>query len=586
MQSADVILMLAAAFGAALVLGYIMQRCGLSPIVGYLLAGVLVGPQTPGFAANVQLAEQLADVGVILIMFGVGLQFHMEELLAVRRAAIPGAIAGMASGTILGAYVAHVFGWSWTASAVFGLSLSVASTVVLVRVLSDARKLHTPSGHIAVGWLVMEDLLTVIVLVLLPPLVNGEPTVSGMVSSFALTIVKIGAFAVFAVVVGQRVIPKLLDRVAATRSRELFTLTVLVLALGIAVGSARLFGVSMALGAFVAGMVVNRSDYSLRAASDALPMRDAFAVLFFVSVGMLLDPGVLVDHFGLFAAALAIVVFAKPMIVALVLAILRYPLRTILTVPSALAQIGEFSFILAALGRSLGVLPEVATDVVVSVSIASILINSPVARLIEPVERLILRMRKSGVDLGDTDSGSSSSLDPQTRAIVIGYGPTGRTVTRLLKENGISPTVVELNMDTVRQLRVNGLSAVYGDARHPDALVSAGLRHAGTLIISGADTGSPEIIRVARDINSKVHTFVRSAYLRDVPPLKHAGAEQVFAGEGEVALAMTEAVLRRLGATADQIDRERDRVRAELFGVYSDHGATGNDEGTTAREVR
>jgi CPA2 family monovalent cation:H+ antiporter-2 len=342
----------------------------------------------------------------------------------------------------------------------------------------------------------------------------------------------------------------------------------------------------MALGAFVAGMVVNRSEYSLRAASDALPMRDAFAVLFFVSVGMLLDPGVLVDHLGLFAAALAIVVFAKPMVVALVLAILRYPLRTILTVPSAVAQIGEFSFILAALGRSLGVLPDVATDIVVAVSIASILINSPVARLIAPVEGLILRLGKSSEDLADPDAGSSSSLDPQTRAIVIGYGPTGRTVTRLLKENGISPTVVELNMDTVRQLRVDGLSAVYGDARHPDALVTAGLRHAGTLIISGADTGSPEIIRVARDINSKVHTFVRSAYLRDVPPLKHAGAEQVFAGEGEVALAMTEAVLRRLGATADQIDRERDRVRAELFGVYSDHNATANDVGTTAREVR
>ena len=588
MHGADVVLMLAAGLGAALMLGYVTQRVGLSPIVGYLIAGVLVGPHTPGFAADAALAEQLAEVGVILIMFGVGLQFHMEELLSVRRVAIPGAIAGMAAGAGLGALAAHTFGWSWASSAVFGLTLSVASTVVLVRVLSDARTLHTPSGHIAVGWLVMEDLLTVITLVLLPTLVAGRPTIGGMAISLALTLAKIGALVVFAVVVGQRVIPALLDRVAATRSRELFTLAVLVIALGIAVGSAMLFGVSMALGAFVAGMVVNRSDYSLRAASDALPMRDAFAVLFFVSVGMLLDPAALLDYPGLIVAALGVVVIAKPAIVALVLAVLGYPLRTVLTVPSALAQIGEFSFILAALGRTLGVLPEVATDIVVAVSIASILINAPLARLIAPVERLILKVRRRGEPIEETGGGSSSSLDPQTRAIVVGYGPTGRTVTRLLKENAISPTVVELNVDTVRELRQGGMSAVYGDARHYDTLIGAGVRHAGTLIISGADPGSAEIIKLARDINPRVHTFVRSAYLRDVPPLKRAGAEQVFAGEGEVALAMTEAVLRRLGATPDQIDRERDRVRVELFGVYSksDPVESENGEGLAAREVQ
>ena len=569
MQSADLILMLASGLGAALVLGYITQRLGLSPIVGYLIAGVAVGPHTPGFAANLEIAEQLAEVGIILIMFGVGLQFHVGELLAVRRAAIPGAIAGMASATLLGALAARAFDWAWPAAIVFGLTLSVASTVVLVRVLADARKLHTPSGHIAVGWLVMEDLLTVVTLVLLPTLAGGRAGVAEMATDIGWTLAKVAALVLFAAVVGQRVIPALLDRVAGTRSRELFTLAVLVIALGIAVGSAQLFGVSMALGAIVAGMVVNRSEYSLRAASDALPMRDAFAVLFFVSVGMLLDPTVLLDQAGLFAAALAIVIVGKPMVVAAVLALLGYPLRTVLTVPSALAQIGEFSFILAALGRSIGVLPAVANDIVVAVSIASILISPGAARLIPTLERLMLRLRRRVPAMDESEAGSTSSLNPQTRAIVIGYGPTGRTVTRLLRENGISPTVVELNMDTVRALRQDGISAVYGDARHGDALVSAGLPHADTLIVSGADTGSPEIIRVARDINPKVHIFVRSAYLRDVPALKSAGAEQVFAGEGEVALAMTEAVLRRLGATADQIDRERDRVRAELFGVYS-----------------
>ena len=567
MHGADLILMLAAALSAALVLGYSTQRLGLSPIVGYLIAGVLVGPHTPGFAADTAIAEQLAEVGVILIMFGVGLQFHLDELLSVRHVAMPGAVVGMASATALGAWVGRMFGWSWPGAIVFGLTLSVASTVVLVRVLSDARKLHTPIGHISLGWLVMEDLLTVIALVLLPTLATGQLTPAAVGIDLAIALLKVGALVAFAALVGQRLIPALLDLVAATRSRELFTLAILVLALGIAVGAAVVFGVSMALGAFAAGMVVNRSDYSVRAASDALPMRDAFAVLFFVSVGMLLNPATLLEQPWLVLAALAVVLIGKPIVVAAMLAFMRYPLRTVLSVPSALAQIGEFSFILAGVGRSLGVLPQIATDVVVAVSIGSIVINPLAARLIGPAERTLLRMRHRELPLSeDVEATTSSSLDPQTRAIVIGYGPTGRTVTRLLRENGISPTVVELNMDTVRQLRQDGISAVYGDARHHDSLVTAGLRHAGTLIVSGADTGSPEIIQGAREINPDVDIFVRSVYLRDVPTLKAAGAEQVFSGEGEVALAMTEAVLRRLGATADQVDRERDRVRAELFG--------------------
>jgi CPA2 family monovalent cation:H+ antiporter-2 len=563
MHGADLVLMLAAGLGAALVLGYFTQRLGLSPIVGYLIAGVIVGPNTPGFTASVAIAERLAEIGVILIMFGVGLQFHLEELLAVRRIAIPGAIVGMASATALGAAAPRLFGWSWSAAIVFGLSLSVASTVVLVRILSDARRLHTPVGHIAVGWLVMEDVLTVVALVLLPTFTVGQLTASSVAADLAVTVAKMAALVIFAAIVGRRIIPALLDRIAATRSRELFTLAVLVIALGIAVGAALLFGVSMALGAFVAGLVVNRSDYSLRAASDALPMRDAFAVLFFVSVGMLLDPAALLEEPWLVAAALAVVVVGKPLVVALLLAIFRYPLRTVLSVPSALAQIGEFSFILAGLGQSLGVLPEIATDLIVAVSITSIVVNPLASRLIEPVERLFTRLQE-GAEADAEDGATSSSLDPQTRAIVVGYGPTGRTVTRLLRENGISPTVVELNMDTVKQLRQTGISAVYGDARHPNSLITAGLRHAGNLIISG-DFGAREITQTAREINPRVHIFVRSVYLRDVPPLRAAGAEQVFSGEGEVALAMTEAVLRRLGATADQIDRERDRVRAELF---------------------
>jgi CPA2 family monovalent cation:H+ antiporter-2 len=563
------ILTLAVSLSTALVFGYVTHRLGLSPIVGYLLAGVAIGATTPGVLADPAIAEQLAEVGVILLMFGVGLQLHVEELLAVRRVAVPGAAAGIGAATFLGALTAWSLGWTWASSLVFGLTLSVASTVVLVRVLSDTRQLHTSSGHIAVGWLVVEDVITVVMLVLLPTLVGASVTVPAVVGSVALTLLKVGLLVGFAVVVGARAVPLLLDLVAATRSRELFTLTVLALALGIAVASTTIFGVSMALGAFIAGLTVGRSDYSLRAATDALPMRDAFAVLFFVSIGMLLDPVALLASPWLTLASLGVVVVGKPLVAAMVLAMMRYPLHTVLTVPSALAQIGEFSFILAAQARDLRVLPEEAMDVVVAVSIASILVNPVASRAIGPLERRLARLRlirrAATIDMF-AERGARSSLEPEDRAVVVGYGPTGRTVSRLLRENGVSPTVVELNIDTVRALRDEGVSAVYGDARDPNTLVAAGIRHAATLIVSGADSGAPEMIRVARELNPPLHVFARGAYLRDVPKLRGAGAEHVFSGEGEVALAMTEAVLRRLGATPDQIDRERRRLHGELFG--------------------
>jgi CPA2 family monovalent cation:H+ antiporter-2 len=444
---------------------------------------------------------------------------------------------------------------------------------VLVRVLSDSNQLHTSAGHIAIGWLVMEDLLTVIVLVLLPSLAAGTPTVSGVAFAILITLAKVGTLVAFTAVVGQRVVPLLLDRVAATRSRELFTLTVLALALGIAAGSAVAFGVSMALGAFLAGMVVGRSDYSLRAAMDALPMRDAFAVVFFVSVGMLLDPRALPPDAMLMTIAFVVVLAGKPLVAAVLLRVLRYPARTTLTVAASLGQIGEFSFIMAAVGRELGLLPAAAMNVVVAVSIASIITSPLVLKVADAAERALQRRhRHARGDLieGDIVEGASSSIEPEDRAVVIGFGPTGRTVTRLLRDNGISPTIIELNMETVRELRQAGLSAVYGDGRDPDTLIISGIRHADTLIASGSDAAAREAIRAARELNPRVHVFARASYLRDVAPLVAVGAEQVFSGEGEVALAMTEAVLRRLGATPDQVDRERARVRRELFSVVSE----------------
>jgi CPA2 family monovalent cation:H+ antiporter-2 len=578
----DLILTLAGGFTAALVLGYLTQRAGLSPIVGYLLAGTLVGPHTPGFVANAEIAEQLAEVGVILLMFGVGLQFHIEELLAVRRVAVPGAIAQSAVATLLGAVVAHWFGWSWSAGLVFGMALAVASTVVLIRVLADHRDLHTPTGHIAVGWLVVEDLFTVIALVLLPALFAGGGSETSILVALGVTAFKVAALVGFTIVVGTRVIPYVLDHIADTGSRELFTLTVLTLALGIAVGSAAVFGVSMALGAFLAGLVVGRSDYSLRAASEALPMRDAFAVLFFVAVGMLLSPGYLLEAPGLILATLAIVMVGKPLIALVVVRVLGYPFKVALSIAVALAQIGEFSFILSSIGTDLRILPPEATNTLVAVAIVSIILNPVLYRLVPRVERWVVRhprllqlLNPPLVDAGAPADKAIRSSDRRQRALVVGYGPTGRTVVRLLRDNGIQPTVIELNMETVRQLRQENVDAVYGDVTQPATLEASGVNNADTLVLTSAGMGSAaEVIRMARENNPRIHVLARAQYLRDLPELLKAGADQVFTGEGEVALSLTETILDRLGATPEQIDRERARAHRELFGQQPADAAT------------
>jgi CPA2 family monovalent cation:H+ antiporter-2 len=572
MHAYDLILTLAAGLSFALLFGYITHRIGLSPIVGYLLAGILVGPHTPGFVANSEIADQLAEVGVILLMFGVGLQFHLEELLAVKGVAIPGAIAQSAVATALGAVTARWFGWSWPAGIVFGMALAVASTVVLVRVLADHRDLHTPTGHIAVGWLVVEDLFTVVALVLLPALFAQEDSGPNLALALGLTALKVAVLVVFTAIVGTRVIPWMLDHIADTGSRELFTLTVLTLALGIAVGSAVVFGVSMALGAFLAGLIVGRSDYSLRAASEALPMRDAFAVLFFVAVGMLLPPGYLVKAPGLILATLAIVMIGKPLIAMIVVRLIGYPFKVALAIAVALAQIGEFSFILSSIGTDLGILPADATNTLVAASIVSIVANPLLYRMVPTLEKWACAhpalRRLLNPPVAEPAGGQPTRpSDRRQRAIVIGYGPTGRTVVRLLRDNGIAPTIVELNLDTVRHLRVDGLDAIYGDAMQQDTFEAANVANADTLVLTSAGmTSASEVIRMARAANPTIKVLARAQYLRDLPELLQAGADQVFTGEGEVALALTESILDRLGATAEQIDRERDRAHRELFG--------------------
>jgi CPA2 family monovalent cation:H+ antiporter-2 len=398
-QHLDLIFTLTGALSAAVVLGLATQRLRLSPIVGYLLAGIAVGPFTPGFVAHQEIAGQLAELGVILLMFGVGLHFHLDDLLAVRKIAVPGALLQSALATGAGTLAMRALGWSAGAGIVFGLAISVASTVVLLRILADNDALQTRTGHVAVGWLLVEDMFTVIVLVLLPIAAGGlspgaAAGAGSVLGSVGGAVLKIAALVLFTLFVGRRAIPGILSYVAKTRSRELFTLTVLALALGIAVGSAQLFGTSMALGAFLAGLVIGQSEFASRAATEALPMRDAFAVLFFVSMGMLLDPRQIPANAPLIAVSLALVLIVKPLATVVVALLLRASVETAVSVAVALAQIGEFSFILAGVGRSVGLLPEQATQTLVATAIVSITLNPLLYRLVPEASRRLARLTR------------------------------------------------------------------------------------------------------------------------------------------------------------------------------------------------
>lgn len=560
----DLILTLTGGLTAALAFGFITQKLGLSPIVGYLLAGVCVGPFTPGFVADNDIATQCAEIGVILLMFGVGLHFHLKDLLAVRKIAIPGAIVQIAVATGLGAMVTKFFGWSWTSGLVFGMAVSVASTVVLTRVLADNRALHTPSGHIAIGWLIVEDLFTILVLVLLPALFAAEGSSSGGVwITLGVAILKLAALVLFTLVAGQKIIPWFLGYVSRTGSRDLFTLTVLVLALGIAVGSAKFFGASMALGAFLAGMVVGQSDYSARAASDALPMRDAFAVLFFVSVGMLFEPSALPSGWPLMLATLGIVLIGKPLASFVVVMALKRPLSSALSISVALAQIGEFSFILAALAISLKVMPPEATNALVVASVISITLNPLLYKAIKPTLKWLESKGITGRPQVPTDVPKMDE-DAHT-VVVVGYGPVGQTLSRILRNTGIQVVVVEMNIDTVKKLKESGFPAVFGDASHREILHHAGIEKAEGLIISASSVPAHPVVQAARELNPKIRILTRTSYLKEAAALREAGATDVFSSEGEIALSMTASLMRQIGATDEQIDRESTRIRRELF---------------------
>lgn len=565
----DLILTLTGGMSAALLFGFITQKLRLSPIVGYLLAGIIVGPFTPGFVADKDIAAQSAEIGVILLMFGVGVHFHLKDLLAVRAIALPGALAQILAATALGAVATRLFGWNWPAGLVFGIAVSVASTVVLTRVLADNKALHTPTGHIAVGWLIVEDLFTILVLVLLPAIFTSAPNPSeggNVWITLGIAMGKLVFLILFTFTAGRKLIPLILGYVARTGSRELFTLAVLVLALGIAVGAAKFFGASMALGAFLAGMIVGQSSFSARAAAEALPMRDAFAVLFFVSVGMLFNPDSIREGWLLILTTLGIVLIGKPVAAAAVVLLLKRPLRAALSISVALAQIGEFSFILATLAISMKIMPEQAMNALVVTSIVSITVNPLLYKGVEPAVRWLEKHKLVRTPQFIPPPAGTFQKDPsRDLAIVIGYGPVGRTVTRILSDNNVQPVVIELNIDTVLELNATGVQAIYGDATKSEILKSARTEEAAGLIISTSTPEAAAIIAAARELNPEIRVLTRSTYLAETDKLRKAGANTVLSSEGEIALSMAEFLMEELGATDEQIERERDRVRKDLF---------------------
>ena len=548
---------IAVSLGLALVMGLAANRLKLPPIVGYLIAGVMIGPATPGFVADIGLSGQLAEVGVILLMFGVGLHFSFQDLLAVRRIALPGAVVQMAVATALGVGVALAWGWTWGEGLVFGLALSVASTVVLIRALEQRGQMQSTNGQIAVGWLIVEDLAMVLVLVLLPPLsgwLGGNAPAQGdgrgLVETLLLSVGKISIFVALMLVVGKRVLPWLLGYVAGTDSRELFTLCVIAVAMSIAYGSAALFGVSFALGAFFAGMVMRESNLSHRAAEESLPFRDAFSVLFFVSVGMLFDPAILVQQPLQVLAVVAIIVVGKSLAAFLLVLVFRYPLNTALTVSASLAQIGEFSFILAGLGVSLGLLPKEGMSLILAGALISISINHMVFQVIEPLQRwirsrstLAQAMERSDDPLAELPT-SVASHEVTGHLVLVGYGRVGRRIGEALAAQGMRVVVAEENRELVESLRAGGKHAVAGDASDPAVLVQAHIARARMLVIATPDTlRARRMMEIAQQLNPRIEILVRSHSEEEAALLRKENAGTVFIGEHELANSMTRHVL-------------------------------------------
>ncbi|NUF42470.1 cation:proton antiporter [Acinetobacter pittii] len=555
----DLIILLAVGFGVALIFGYIAARLRLPPLIGYLIAGIIISPNTPGIEADIHLANQLAELGVMFLMFGVGMHFSLKDLLLVRRIALPGAILQIAVATLLGIGVSMLWGWSFGSALVFGLSLSCASTVVLLKALGDRGLLDSVNGKIAVGWLLVEDLVMVLVLVLLPAtavLLGGKAPAGAdgnIWLTLGITLLKVIGFISFMLIVGKRVVPIIMQFVARLGSRELFTLTVVAAAVSIAYGSYAIFGVSMALGAFFAGMVVKESDFSHRAEEETLPLREIFSILFFVSVGMLFDPHILVESPLHILAVIAIIMVGKTLAAMALVLFFRYPINTALTVGASLAQIGEFSFILATLGVSLGLLSLEAQNLILAGALFSITLNSFIFSAIEPVQRWIRErshlarlLERSGDPLAMLpDEVDQAYLRDQV--VIVGYGGVGRRITENLINENIKVVIAEENREIVEKLRNANIAAVSGVATEPSVLIQAHIMHARLLVISPMDIlDIHRIVTIAKQLNPQIQVLICAESKEEAAVIRDENIGEVFYAKEEMAKNMSHHILNQI----------------------------------------
>jgi CPA2 family monovalent cation:H+ antiporter-2 len=568
LHETSLIALLAIGFVLALLFGLLASALKVSPIVGYLIAGIAVGPFTPGFVGDPTIANQLSEIGVILLMFGVGLHFSIKDLMSVKSIALPGAVAQIATATAIGAGMAHFWGWTLGQGLVFGLSLSVASTVVLLRALEERNALQSSEGKIAVGWLIVEDLAMVLALVMLPALadmlggdasaVHAPGTTDNTAVTLLVTLAKVALFVALALVVGKRVLPWLLMKVARTGSRELFTLSVLAIALGIAYGSSAAFGVSFALGAFFAGVILSESELSHQAGADSLPLKDAFAVLFFVSVGMLFDPTVLWESPLAVVAVVAVIMVGKSLAAFIIVLLFRHPLRTALVVSASLAQIGEFSFILAGLSAALGLLPAEGRDLILAGALLSIALNpltfagvKPLTRWIESNPRLLRLLERKGAEKHRIPVSSAAGF--QDHAIVIGYGRVGGAIGPALADERLPFVVIERDHLMLAAAQAQGVPTMEADAASPGVLEAAGIHNARLVVVATPDSFlARRIVELARQLNPAVEVVVRTHSQDEIRELERLGANRVVMGERELARGMLEFSLRSLGVPAER----------------------------------
>ena len=556
----DLIILLAVGFGLALIFGYLAVRLRLPPLIGYLIAGIIISPNTPGIVADIHLANQLAELGVMFLMVGVGMHFSLNDLLQVRRIALPGAILQIAVATLLGIGVSMIWGWSFGSALVFGLSLSCASTVVLLKALGDRGLLNSVNGKIAVGWLLVEDLVMVLVLVLLPAtavLLGGEVLAGGADDNIwltlGITLLKVVGFIAFMLIIGKRLVPMIMQFVARLGSRELFTLTVVAAAVSIAFGAYKIFGVSMALGAFFAGMVVKESDFSHRAEEETLPLREIFAILFFVAVGMLFDPRILVEQPVHVLAVVAIIMVGKTIAAMALVLFFRYPINTALTVGASLAQIGEFSFILATLGVSLKLLSLEGQNLILAGALISITLNSFVFSAIEPVQRWIRErshlarlLERSGDPLAMLpDEVSQDYLRDQV--VIVGHGEVGRRITKQLMAEDIKVVIAEENREIVENLREKGIAAVSGMATDPGVLIQAHIQHARLLVLSPMDIlDIHKIVDIAKTLNPEIQVLVCAECKEEPEVIRRDQIGEVYFAKEEMAKNMSNHILNQI----------------------------------------